>query len=239
MNIFDSWILESLNEYAQVSKPFDLLVAHIIENAMFKGTPFVLVLVYYWFQKSTKIKSRREFITIGLFSSFVSLVIARLLALSLPFRARPFLNPDLHFVRPFGMTDLGLETWSSFPSDHAVLFFSLATTIFLLSRKAGIVAYLYAFFVVCFPRMYFGLHYPTDILVGAVLGVVLTLAFTNKRIMNPLVKMVSYISSRYSGMFYILFSFWLFQIATIFLEARHIMHRIFELLEWVFSKIAS
>lgn len=231
MNIFDSWIVESLNQYSQHSKSFDLLISHVIENDFIKGMPFILVFIYYWFQKSPKIKSNQELIIIGLFSSFVSLVVARLLAISLPFRARPFLNAGLHFVKPFGMTDEGLETWSSFPSDHAVLFFSLATSIFLLSRKSGIVAYLYAFFAVCFPRMYFGLHYPTDILFGALLGIVLTLAFTNKRIMYPLVQRVFSFSSRYSGLFYVLFSLWLFQIGTSFGEARRIMHLIFDLIK--------
>lgn len=231
MNIFDSWIVEFLNQYSQASKSFDLLISNVIENDFIKGMPFVLVFIYYWFQKSPKIKSNQELIIIGLFSSFVSLVVARLLALSLPFRPRPLLNAGLHFVKPFGMRDEGLETWSSFPSDHAVLFFSLATSIFLLSRKPGIVAYLYAFFVVCFPRMYFGLHYPTDILFGALLGILLTLAFTNKRIKHSLVQRVFYFSSRYSGLFYILFSLWLFQIATMFEEARHIMHLIFDLIK--------
>jgi undecaprenyl-diphosphatase len=153
------------------------------------------------------------------------------MALLLPFRARPFLNPDLHFVKPFGMTPEGLETWSSFPSDHAVLFFSLATCIFLISRKSGMIAYLYAFFVVCFPRIYFGLHYPTDILVGAVIGVLITLILSTEKISRPIVQRVFYFSLKYTGLFYVLFTLVLFQIATIFEKTRDIMHSLVDLFQ--------
>jgi undecaprenyl-diphosphatase len=229
MNFFDSSIIEFVNGFSRNSNLFDYLIAHIIENDWVKGTPFVLVLIFFWFQRSPKIKVRQGFIIIGLLSTFVSIVVARSMALLLPFRARPFLNPDLHFVKPFGMTSEGLETWSSFPSDHAVLFFSLATCIFLISRKFGMVAYLYAFFVVCFPRIYFGLHYPTDILVGAVIGVLITLMLSTEKISRPIVQKVFYFSLKYSGLFYVFFTLVLFQIATIFEKTRDIMHSLADL----------
>ena len=229
MNFFDSSIIEFVNGFSRNSNLFDYLIAHIIENDWVKGTPFVLALIFFWFQRSPKIKVNRGFIIIGLLTTFVSIVVARSMALLLPFRARPFLNPDLHFVKPFGMTPEGLETWSSFPSDHAVLFFSLATCIFLISRKSGMIAYLYAFFVVCFPRIYFGLHYPTDILVGAVIGVLITGILSTEKISRPIVQKVFYFSLKYAGLFYVLFTLLLFQIATIFEKTRDIMHSLADL----------
>ncbi|MEO6704945.1 MAG: phosphatase PAP2 family protein [Ginsengibacter sp.] len=231
MNLFDNSIMEFVNRFSQDSHLFDYIIAHIIENNFVKGTPFVLALIFFWFQKSPKITSNRGLIVIGIFSSLVSIVVARSMAILLPYRARPFLNTDLHFVRPFGMTSEGLETWSSFPSDHAVLFFSLATCIFLLSRKAGLIAYLYAFFIICFPRIYFGLHFPTDILVGAAIGIMIPLIFSTKKISRPIVQKVFNFSSKYTGMFYVLFSLLLFQIATIFDKTREIMHFLFDLLQ--------
>ena len=231
MNFFDNSIIKFVNGFSRTSNLFDFIIAHIVANDLLKGAPFALALVFFWFQKSPKIKSNRGIIVMGLMASLVSIVVARSMALLLPFRVRPFLNPDLHFVRPFGMNTEGLETWSSFPSDHAVLFFSLSTCIFLISRKSGIIACLYAFFVVCFPRIYQGLHYPTDVLFGAVLGIGIMMILAKEKIRKPVVQKVFYFSSRYTGLFYVLLSLWLFQIATIFEKARDILHDLVALLE--------
>ena len=57
------------------------------------------------------------------------------------------------------------------PSDNAALLFAIAACIFLVSRRAGIVAFCHVFVVVGFARVYLGYHHPTDILAGAVIGV--------------------------------------------------------------------
>ena len=229
MNFFDSWIIEFVNGFSRHSILFDKIVTHVVDNNYLKGTPFVLALVFFWFHKSSKIITNQSLILMGLLASFVSIVIARLLALTLPFRVRPFANPNIQFLEPYGMTIDGFETWSSFPSDHAVLFFSLATCIFLISRPAGILAILYAFFIVCFPRIYLGFHYPTDIIVGGLLGTAITLGLSKKKIREPLSNKAFYFIQKFPGIFYVLFGLWLFEIATIFEKARDIMHDIFDL----------
>lgn len=59
----------------------------------------------------------------------------------------------------------------SCPSVHTYLAFSSAMAIFCHYRKAGIATFVFAA-LVGFSRMYFFVHYPTDVLFGAVLGVV-------------------------------------------------------------------
>lgn len=59
----------------------------------------------------------------------------------------------------------------SCPSVHTYLAFSSATAIFYYFKKAGIGVYVFAA-LVGFSRMYFFVHYPTDVLFGAFLGVV-------------------------------------------------------------------
>ncbi len=75
--------------------------------------------------------------------------------------------------RPFEVisaTQLISETGFSFPSKHALISFILATFILKINRKAG-----RAFFVVAIlislGRVFVGVHYPSDILVGAFLGI--------------------------------------------------------------------
>ena len=63
----------------------------------------------------------------------------------------------------------------SFPSGHTGSSFAAATAIFLWNKKWGIPALVLAF-VIAMSRVYLFVHYPTDVLAGAVLGVLCALA---------------------------------------------------------------
>ena len=64
---------------------------------------------------------------------------------------------------------------SSFPSTHSAWVFGGATAIFLQHKKAGIAAYVAAV-LIGFSRLYLFLHFPTDVLFGAAMGVALGFA---------------------------------------------------------------
>jgi hypothetical protein len=70
------------------------------------------------------------------------------------------------------------------------LYFALAVTFFYVSRTVGIAGLVYTAIVVCLPRIYLGIHYPTDILVGAFLGIGVgslgTLQKLRNRVTNPI-----------------------------------------------------
>ena len=57
----------------------------------------------------------------------------------------------------------------SFPSGHTLHSFAAAVTIFLHNKKAGVAALLLAA-LIAFSRLYFFVHFPTDVLAGMVLG---------------------------------------------------------------------
>ena len=80
-------------------------------------------------------------------------------------RPRPFITyPDLiPLVRIGGY---------SCPSGHTLASFAASTAIFCFYRKAGIAALLLAT-LIGFTRLYVGVHYPTDVLFGALLGLLL------------------------------------------------------------------
>lgn len=63
----------------------------------------------------------------------------------------------------------------SFPSGHTLVSFEGAVTIFLFNRKWGIPALMLAV-LIGFSRLYLFVHFPTDVLGGAVLGIVIAWA---------------------------------------------------------------
>jgi len=79
-------------------------------------------------------------------------------------------------ARPFAVGDAQLigsqpaDEWS-FPSKHASLSFSLATSAGLARRVHGYVALIFAA-LISYSRVYLGVHYWSDIIAGAVLGTV-------------------------------------------------------------------
>jgi undecaprenyl-diphosphatase len=222
MNSFDSFIINKLHSISGNSTALNDFMLQIVDNDFIKGGIVVSLLWFFWFRSNGVLTVRKKVIS-ALFSCLVSIAVGRLLSLSLPFRIRPLLNPHFTFLFPTNQANW-IDSASSMPSDHAVMFFALATGIFLISKKIGLLVYFYVSFFILFPRIYLGFHFPTDVLVGAALGTLIALIFSYKRICDPInLKVISF-SDKHSGIFYLLF-FWLtFQIGTMFNSSRGILH---------------
>jgi undecaprenyl-diphosphatase len=170
VNQFDFSIVHFLNGFAHRSHTFDALIAIVEESNLLKGGVGLALFWWAWFETDKPASEKREFLVYALVSSCFALLLGRAVALLIPFRERPLRNPLYPFQIPFGVRG-DVHSWNSCPSDHAILFFCLATCLWMVSRRLGILAMCHAFFVVSLPRIYVGYHYPTDILAGAVLGI--------------------------------------------------------------------
>ena len=224
MNAFDVDIVLFLNRFAHRSWVFDNFISQVLQNDILKSGVITALLWWAWFRTPEEEDQRREIIISGLFSAFVAVVTARILALSLPFRVRPLHEASIHFVLPYGIDQDTLIHWSSFPSDHAALFFALATTLFFVSRRLGVFAYVYVFLVICVTRIYLGYHYPSDVLAGALLGIsaafLCKLPAIRKTVAQPPIRWLH----RDPASFYTSFFLVTFLIATIFDPIRHLAH---------------
>lgn len=171
INPFDLALVQFINQFADKSRLFDNVMGALPNNLLVNGGILTALFWAAWVRRSPEQEKDRSFLTVGIILSVIALMISRVLALSLPFRERPRFASGLGFRMPLVEKDVTLIHWSSFPSDHAVLYFSLATILFFVSWKIGLFAYFHAAFVVCFPLVYLGIHYPTDVICGALIGI--------------------------------------------------------------------
>lgn len=170
MNAFDYSILLFLNQLGEAQPLFTKAVVYLYRDDL-KTALMGALLWYVWFSndgKPTELLTRERVVAV-LIASALCVVLVRIAAWLLPFRARPIVIPGSGLSFPIDPG--GWIQWSSFPSDHAVMFGMIATGLFIVSRPAGIIAVLDVLFLICFPRIFVGVHHPSDILVGLLVGV--------------------------------------------------------------------
>jgi undecaprenyl-diphosphatase len=109
---------------------------------------------------------RRAAVAAGL-SAGLALVVAHFVAAAVD-RNRPFVD------HPLAHNFLAHASDPGFPSDHATGAFAIAFALVLRDRVVGIVALVLAF-ALSFGRVALGVHYPSDVFAGAVLGLVAAL----------------------------------------------------------------
>ncbi len=83
------------------------------------------------------------------------------------------IKPIVGRLRPFEVREIPIfiqiPYGTSFPSGHTSSSFAASTAIFLNKRRISIVPFLLAI-AIGFSRMYFYVHFPSDVLCGALLG---------------------------------------------------------------------
>src|SRR6266849_10215414 len=123
MNSFDSFVLSLINQFARRSFIFDKFVVLLSNNDLLKGAVILAIVWWIWFENE-EVRRKREILLATMIGCFPALVITQILAKAI-YRTRPLNAPGLLFRVPYGIEAADWAQWSSFPSDHAVLFFAL------------------------------------------------------------------------------------------------------------------
>ena len=187
LEALDKEIFLKINDFVGEVPVFDQLVKLVV-NEYFVPVSIGLVLLYLWLHPGKKRKTHRRGLPIAILSVLmvnITIIVMNQFIIS----PRPFeqLPADLLFYRP---------TDPSFPSNAAAVGFALATSIFLVNRKLGVGGILLASFY-GFSRVYVGVHFPSDVIAGALLGVLVALIISRLRLLvNSLTELLEKIQTK-------------------------------------------
>jgi undecaprenyl-diphosphatase len=230
MNKFDLGILRYLNQFARHSQLFDTAVDGLASMNLLKGGVMIAFFWWVWFRPGTANDRNRQIVVATLLSAVLAVVVGRLLADYLPFRLRPLQAHELGLISPYGVTPDTLRTWSSFPSDHAMVFTAMSTGLWCVSRRLGAVAGAYVLLAIALPRIYLGFHYPTDILAGAFVGFLFAylanLEAVRARLAAPAMRWLAV----HPASFYTFAFFFSQALATLFDAERHLAVSVYSLI---------
>jgi undecaprenyl-diphosphatase len=202
---FDYALVHLINDMSGRSWVLDAVMRYLIRD-MFSNLLLMTLVWYVWFD--TEDFDEQAKIAAGVIVSYIAGGLSRIIQLAFPAHPRPLHDLAVHFRPPRGVDPSLLNNWSSFPSDHATVFFGLATTVFLVNRKLGQVGFILSS-VLIIARVYNGFHYPTDVIGGAALGILFVGLTQSLRHYWPFPKIVAAAASHrpvfYAAAFYLCF----------------------------------
>ncbi len=159
MNI-DFYVFQFINGFAGRWDWLDdlgVFFAHYFEYVLIVG---VFLFLFKNFKKYRAIGLMlSEFVSSIILSRFVFTEIIRFIW----HKPRPFVENNVNQL-------LYHANSAAFPSGHAAFYFALSATVYFYNKKAGFL-FFYGTFLICLGRVFCGIHWPLDILAGAMVGI--------------------------------------------------------------------
>jgi len=164
---WDNGITRAINGLAGLSVPIDMILISISTYAV---PMMVLAVALQWWPKHDDRELRHRVVAAGL-SFVLALLINQLILLF------------LHRVRPYdaGVTHLLVAPSAdpSFPSDHAAAAFAIACSFLHVKTMARGVIFIVLAILIAFSRVYVGIHFMSDIVGGAFIGLISTVTVSS------------------------------------------------------------
>lgn len=127
---------------------------------------WAVIFILLWFWPPLRQNRSRRAVVYSVVAGAIALVVNVIISHVAPYRPRPFVA-DPHQVHAL----ISHARDSSFPSDHAAGSFGFAIGLMFAGATDGILALILAF-AVAWARVFVGVHWPTDVMVGGAVGVV-------------------------------------------------------------------
>ncbi|MFA5041330.1 MAG: phosphatase PAP2 family protein [Bdellovibrionales bacterium] len=235
---FDLPIQRFITQFSGSSDTINHIIYGISALALVKGVFLFSLLWFAWFYKNgaedpDELRKTRETILVVFFSTLAAVVLARLMQSCLSIHPRPFsIMTELGLQFPVirnsqgEIISFGIDTANSFPSDHAVYFAALSYGLWSINRRLGALAFFWTVVVISLPRIYIGLHYPSDVVIGLALGVLLMFAALKVSFFRSCANMLLRWSEKHQGLFYWLAFITTINAAALFTEVRLIIQKL-------------
>ncbi|PEA06322.1 undecaprenyl-diphosphatase [Bacillus cereus] len=151
--------IDAFRAINDLGKQYSFLNSTMIFLAEYMVYFLGLIIIAYWFTRSRK----NKMMIIQALIAFVTAEIIGKLAGKFYLNYQPFVVlPDVNKLVNHAVDN-------SFPSDHTILFFSICFSFWLVRKKTGWL-WLVLAFCVAISRIWVGVHYPFDVVTGALVG---------------------------------------------------------------------
>lgn len=162
-NSFDHTIAKWANDVFQSTNEILLPLLKLITNLGNMGFIFIMIsLIMIFFKKTRKIGM------IVLFSIAIGFVFTNLILKNVVARPRPFIDETSDYYLWWKEAGSMIESGYSFPSGHTTAAMAFGLSLFLCFKKKWSWVFLLIPLIMGFTRIYFMVHYTTDVL-GAIL----------------------------------------------------------------------
>jgi len=163
MNAFDLQLFHAINQHAGHVPILDPLMAFIAHYGLeIYGVLFVIA----WFVLPRREEKKRHALIVAVFGGIIALAVNFVIG-TVYFRPRPFMVPSVHAIK---LIPHASDT--SFPSDHVSGGFGFTSAAWGHTERWVSRSFLILSLILMFARVYTGVHWPTDVIAGLVVGLV-------------------------------------------------------------------
>ncbi|PEF22871.1 undecaprenyl-diphosphatase [Bacillus pseudomycoides] len=147
-----------INDLGKQNPSLNPMMVFVAEYMLYA---LVLGVLIYWFTRNNK---NRMMIIQGGLAFIVAEIIGKIVGQFYSHHQSFAVLPNVNQL-------VEHEIDNSFPSDHTILFFSICVSIWLVRKKEGWLWLMLAF-CVAISRIWVGVHYPIDVVTGALVGII-------------------------------------------------------------------